>query len=77
MTLSARPTALLSNWAQRPDILIYTINYEGPENFPVKIKATFSDGAGNAIGTSDLNFVPNTFFNAGTSVLLAKDAVLL
>ena len=77
MTLSARPTALLSNWAQRLDILIYTINYEGPENFPVKIKATFSDGAGNAIGTSDLNFVPNTFFNAGTTVLLSKDALLL
>ncbi|NNV55070.1 hypothetical protein [Limnovirga soli] len=76
MTLSARPTALLSNWAQRPEILIYTINYEGPENFPVKIKANFSDGAGNLIGTSDLNFVPNSFFNVGTTILLSKDALL-
>ncbi len=77
MGLNARPTSLLSNWANRPEILNYIVSYEGPANFPVKIKATFKDGSGNAIGASDLNLTPNRIFTIGNTVLQSKDAVLL
>lgn len=76
MILNARPTAVFSDWANHPDILSYIATYSGPENFPVKIKVTIKDGAGNAIATSDLNLIPNRIFLNGTNVLQSKDVVL-
>lgn len=80
MVLTARPTSLLSNWANHPEILNYIVTYYGGPiggNYTAKIKATFKDGAGNIIGTSDLNLLPNRIFVPGTTVLQSKDAVLL
>ncbi|MEO9209814.1 MAG: hypothetical protein ABI208_01880 [Ginsengibacter sp.] len=78
MTLSARPTSQLANWANYPQILNYIVTYQSAMgNYTVKIVATFKDGTGNVIGTSDLNLLPNRKLQQGTTVLQSKDVILL
>jgi len=80
MVLNARPTSLLSDWANHPEILNYIVTYAGGAiagNYSAKIIATFKDGTGNIIGTSDLNLLPVRIFIPGTIILQSKDAVLL
>ncbi|HWB24888.1 MAG TPA: hypothetical protein VG738_05380 [Chitinophagaceae bacterium] len=79
MILNARPTSLLADWANHPEILNYVVIYDGGAaggSYVTKIAATFKDGAGNVIGTSDLNLVPDHVFTAGTTILQSKDVVL-
>ncbi|HVX52379.1 MAG TPA: hypothetical protein VHB48_19630 [Chitinophagaceae bacterium] len=80
LQLAARPTSLLATWANHPEILNYIIMFQGGAaggSLTIKIKATFKDGTGNVIGTSDLNFLPNRVITAGTTVLQSRDVVLL
>lgn len=80
LILSARPTSLLSDWINHPEVLNYIVTYTGGPvagNYIAKIIASFKDGAGNIIGTTDLNLLPNHIFAPGTVILQSKDAVLL
>ena|ERR1035437_1682009 len=80
MVLVARPTSLLADWANHPEILNYIVTYYGGPiggNYSAKIIVTFKDGTGNIIGTSDLNLLPARIFASGTIILHSKDVVLL
>ena len=80
LILNAQPTSLLSDWINHPEIVNYIVTYTGGPvggNYTAKIIASFKDGGGNVIGTTDLNLLPNRIFSPGTVVLQSKDAVLL
>jgi hypothetical protein len=80
MVLTARPTSLLSDWPNHPEILNYIVTYAGGTvggNYTTKIIATYKDASGTIIGTTDLNLVPNHIFSPGISILQSRDAVLL
>lgn len=80
MILNGRPTSLLSDWINHPEILNYIVTYSGGPvagNYIAKIIVNFKDGAGNIIGTTDLNLLPNHIFAPGTVILQSRDAVLL
>lgn len=80
LILNAQPTSLLSDWINHPEIVNYIVTYSGGPvggNYTAKIIASFKDGGGNVIGTTDLNLLPNRIFSPGTVVLQSKDAVLL
>ena len=80
MALSARPTSQLGAWANHPEILNFIVIFDGGaagNNYTTKIVATFKDGAGNTIGASDLNLLPNRVFTPGNTILQSKDVVLL
>jgi hypothetical protein len=80
MVLSARPTSLLADWPNHPEILNYIVTYTGGPvagNYATKIIATYKDASGNIIGSTDLNLVPNHIFSPGISILQSRDAVLL
>ena len=78
--LAGRPTSLLADWANHPEILNYIVTYDGGAegiSYTTKIIATFRDGAGNIIGAGDFNLIPNHVFTPGTTDLQSREVVLL
>jgi hypothetical protein len=77
LTVSARPTALLSTWSNRPEIVNYLVTNQQAIRRPVKLRVTFKEAGGEAIGTTDFNLSANRIFAPGVNLLTARDVVQL
>jgi hypothetical protein len=77
LTVNARPTALLSSWSNRPEIVNYLVTNQQAIRTPVKLRVTFKDAGGEAIGTTDFNLSASRIFATGFNLLTARDVVQL
>jgi hypothetical protein len=77
LNVSPRPTALLSTWSNRPEIVNYLVTNQQGIRIPVKLRVTFKDAGGEAIGTTDFNLSASRIFATGFNLLTAKDVVQL
>jgi hypothetical protein len=78
LTLQARPTSKLSEWATRNEVMQYSCLLQGSvTSMQVKIKAEFRDASGTVLGNANLANLPITTILNGVNILFAKDVLLL
>ena len=77
LNMTARPTAILSDWSFRKDILTLVVLNQSPaSSILAKLKTEIRTVDGTVIATTDLSKVPILRFNQGTTTILSSGDVV-
>ena len=77
LNMTARPTAILSDWSFRNDVLTLVVLNQSPiGSVAAKLKTEIRTTDGTVIATTDLSKAPILHFNQGTTTILNSGDVV-
>jgi hypothetical protein len=76
LTVQARPTAIISSWANSPQVITFLVNNLGQSTISFKIKTTIKTTEGEIVAISDVTKVQTFTVFATGNLLLNANAVV-
>ena len=78
LTMNSRPSAALSDWSFRKDVLTMVVTYQSPVSVPLsaKLKTEIRLTDGTVVATSDMAKVPVMVFSPGSNTVLSAAEVV-